>query len=396
MKVLISAYACEPGAGSEPGAGWEWTRAAALQHDVFLLTRENNGPAIEAALAAEPELGITPIYLDLPRWARFWKYWPGGTQAYYLVWQVLVLRATRRLLRETVFEVLHHLTFAVDWMPAGVAFARRHPRIVWGPVGGSTSTPLVAWRWFGARGVVKEVLRECVVRFASRLFGRATARRAAVVVAQNHDVAARFVDHADVRVEPNVVVNADRLGPGARPHGTRAVVVGRLLHWKGIRLAIAALAEPPLSAWALDIYGDGPDAGHLRQYAAKRGVQDRVRFLGEVPRDEVHAALREASVLVHPSLHEAAGWVVAEALAAGCGVVCLDVGGPATLVRTSQHGQLVEAAGDLPRRLAEAVATSTRAPADSSFGEDRLAAIIEGLYDTKGPRPEHCVEAVAS
>ena len=29
MKILISAYACEPGKGSEPGVGWRWVNGLA-------------------------------------------------------------------------------------------------------------------------------------------------------------------------------------------------------------------------------------------------------------------------------------------------------------------------------------------------------------------------------
>ncbi len=50
MKVLVSAYACEPGKGSEPGAGWNWVVAAARQHELCVLTRANNRESIEAAL----------------------------------------------------------------------------------------------------------------------------------------------------------------------------------------------------------------------------------------------------------------------------------------------------------------------------------------------------------
>ena len=52
MRLLLSAYACEPGRGSEPGVGWNWAIAlAALGHDVWVLTRANNRDRIEQALA---------------------------------------------------------------------------------------------------------------------------------------------------------------------------------------------------------------------------------------------------------------------------------------------------------------------------------------------------------
>ena len=39
MRVLLSAYACEPGKGSEAGVGWNSLRQVARYHDVWVLTR---------------------------------------------------------------------------------------------------------------------------------------------------------------------------------------------------------------------------------------------------------------------------------------------------------------------------------------------------------------------
>ena len=39
MKVLISAYSCEPGRGSERGVGWNVAREVARRHEVWVLTR---------------------------------------------------------------------------------------------------------------------------------------------------------------------------------------------------------------------------------------------------------------------------------------------------------------------------------------------------------------------
>ena len=44
------------------------------------------------------------------------------------------------------------------------------------------------------------------------------------------------------------------------------------------------------------------------------------------------AMLAEADLFVHPSLHDSGSWACLEALAAGCPVVCFDIGGPGVLV----------------------------------------------------------------
>ena len=48
MRILAFAYACEPGRGSEPGAGWSWARMLAGLGETWVVTRANNREAIEA------------------------------------------------------------------------------------------------------------------------------------------------------------------------------------------------------------------------------------------------------------------------------------------------------------------------------------------------------------
>jgi hypothetical protein len=46
MRILAFAYACEPGRGSEPGAGWSWARMLAGIGETWVVTRANNRPAV--------------------------------------------------------------------------------------------------------------------------------------------------------------------------------------------------------------------------------------------------------------------------------------------------------------------------------------------------------------
>lgn len=124
MRVLMNAYACEPGRGSEGGVGWNWAVAAAGRHDVFVLTRANNRSAIEAGLAtlgSEIRERLHFEYVDLPDAARFWKRGGLGIRVYYYVWQVLARRRAFALRRTIPFDVVHHTTLANLWLPSLVA-----------------------------------------------------------------------------------------------------------------------------------------------------------------------------------------------------------------------------------------------------------------------------------
>lgn len=78
----------------------------------------------------------------------------------------------------------------------------------------------------------------------------------------------------------------------------------------------------------LIVCGSGYDERRLRSFARRLGVEDRVAWLGWLPQDEVLQRIAGADFLLLPSLREAGGAIVAEALAVGLPVVCLDRGGP--------------------------------------------------------------------
>ena len=127
----------------------------------------------------------------------------------------------------------------------------------------------------------------------------------------------------------------------------RFVHNGRLVTHKGLDLAIRAVARAKQPV-ELDIIGHGPVEPALKELANQLGVSDRVRFLGWI---EDHAKLPETLCAyrgyVFPSLAEANGIVVQEAMLLGLPVICLNWGGPALLV-TPECGVLVEPDGQQP------------------------------------------------
>ena len=55
MRVLLSLYACEPDVGSEPGGGWNWACALALEGcEVVALVPSNLRAVLEEELERRP------------------------------------------------------------------------------------------------------------------------------------------------------------------------------------------------------------------------------------------------------------------------------------------------------------------------------------------------------
>jgi glycosyltransferase involved in cell wall biosynthesis len=118
-------------------------------------------------------------------------------------------------------------------------------------------------------------------------------------------------------------------------------------------LALLALRELP--EWNLLMVGSGPDRERLRRLARRWHLDGRARFIDRLPRAQLLRLMRDdADVLIFPSLREDAGWVVAEALACGLPVVCLDRGGPPILgAKPVPHSTITETASRFAMAIRE-------------------------------------------
>ncbi|HEX7147470.1 MAG TPA: glycosyltransferase family 1 protein, partial [Actinomycetota bacterium] len=171
MRILAFAYACEPGRGSEPGAGWSWARMLAGLGETWVVTRANNREAIEAGLEGLPEADrLHFVYVDLPERARRWKKGRRGIHLYYLLWQAAALRAAREAHRRERFDLVWHLTLANVWF--GSVAPLVGPPVVYGPVGGGARVPWRLLPTLGPRGMAIEAVRtsvDTVARYANPL-----------------------------------------------------------------------------------------------------------------------------------------------------------------------------------------------------------------------------------
>lgn len=340
MKILMSAYSCEPGRGSEPGVGWNVIREVAKYHQVWVLTRpDESGAVIEAELARNPVPNLHFVYFTLPIWGGGWRWGQSGAmQIHYYLWQIQAYFVARRLHREIGFDLIHHVTFVKYSSPSFLSLLP--VPFIWGPVGGGESAPIKFWRDFSLRAKVYETARS-LVRWVGELdpFVHLTAKRSAVVRATTEDTAERLYKMGvnNVQILPESGLPEEeiaRLAQYSMPDSSpvRFISMGRLLHWKGFHLGLRAFAKADLPDAEYWILGDGPEWNRLQTLAQDLGIAQRVKFWGRLPREETLSKLRECHVLVHPSLHDSGGWVCMEAMAAGRPVICLDLGGPAVQV----------------------------------------------------------------
>jgi glycosyltransferase involved in cell wall biosynthesis len=136
--------------------------------------------------------------------------------------------------------------------------------------------------------------------------------------------------------------------------------VGRLRYYKGLHVLLEAMRAVDAT---LLIAGTGPEQERLRTQAARGGVAERVRFLGDVPEEDKAALYRAADLFVLPShlRSEAFGIALAEALASGLPCVSTELGTGTSFANLDGATGLVVPPDD-PAALAEALNRLLREP----------------------------------
>ena len=178
----------------------------------------------------------------------------------------------------------------------------------------------------------------------------------------------------------------------------RFMTSGRLVPHKGVHLSIEALAHvtQPIR---FDIYGDGAYRDALEALVDRLGVRDKVRFMGWVEsHDTLIARMADYRGYLVPSLAEANGIVVQEAMMIGLPVVCLKWGGPtmladpesAILIEPESRDKVVRAIAAAMDALAtdsdraNEIVRNARAIAERRFGWDNVADEWQAAYGLTG------------
>lgn len=119
------------------------------------------------------------------------------------------------------------------------------------------------------------------------------------------------------------------------------VTVGRLITRKAIDQLISVIASLNEENVRLLILGSGPQEKALMKIRNKKGLENKIIFLGHVDENEKYRILKMCDIYVSTSQHEGFGLSFLEAMHCGLPVVCYERGGQNDFLKNEGTGYVV-------------------------------------------------------
>tara|TARA_R110001583_G_scaffold62493_3_gene183728 strand:- start:3141 stop:4322 length:1182 start_codon:yes stop_codon:yes gene_type:complete len=336
MKLLLSAYACFPNHGSEPGVGYLWlSKSLEAGYSVTLLTsgwsydRLRSDPLVDHHLL---DILVTGSSFGDGLWRRRRILY----QLYLIVWQLVA--ALTLLIRGLRFDIAHHVTYGGVTIPSFIGFFAK--KSIYGPVGGGEAAPLALARACGRGALVKEILKrgQQSLVFLDPFVWLTKIGFSEILIKNKSNLWVFWGFQKKCRVKAEIAVNTqmfEHLSFSEKGESKKIAFSGRGIYWKGGMLAVK-FAEKfqekyPNANVEFHFFGDGREFKEWEARASKGKVQ-RVFFHGRLSQDEYIRQFSLMDLLWFPSFHDSSGNVVLESLVLGVPVVAFDLAGPSSII----------------------------------------------------------------
>lgn len=328
--LLVSAYGCEPGRGSEQGVGWNWVLQLAKDNCVHIITREKNRAAIEAAVPDELKKSLVFHYYDAGTLLLKMKRGEKSLYFYYWCWQIGIIPIVRKLIREYQFDYTWHLTFGSIWMPTFLPLFK--VPFIWGPIGGGESVPVSFLKQLPFKQRILESVRYLLkpLCYINPLVLQSCYRASAIVVRTTCTLSFiprpfrhKAVTYLETAMDRHEFSRLHPEEPYAESDTVRLIYTGRLAPLKNVITTIRALSLVSDLNIHFTIIGAGPEFVKINKAINLYRLQDKVKLLNQKSRLEVIEYLNKSDIYLFPSLREGGTWALMEAMATGIPVICL-------------------------------------------------------------------------
>lgn len=345
LKILINAYACSPGMGSESGMAWNWVSNLAKFCELHIITEGEFREKIEEVVPTLEQgknmhFYYNPVSEEIRKMC--WNQGDWRFYKYYREWQWKTYLMAKEICSSEHIDVLHQLNMIGFREPGYLWKLSKESDVpfVWGPIGGLKQFPLAYLQGAGLKmklfNRLKNILNVWQLKHEKRVDeALKTARLLVSSIPDSYRAIKKYKGLESIVIpETGCFLSEDIPTDRFDEKELHVMWVGKFDFRKQLPLALRAIAIANNPNIVLDIYGGGSDEqiASAKRVADLLGITEKVVWHGNQPNDVVMNAMHKAQVFLFTSVSEDTSTVVLEAVSNRLPVLCFDACGMAAVI----------------------------------------------------------------
>lgn len=345
LKILINAYACSPGMGSEPGMAWNWVSNLAKFCELHIITEGEFREKIEEVVPTLEQgknmhFYYNPVSEEIRKMC--WNQGDWRFYKYYREWQWKTYLMAKEICSSEHIDVLHQLNMIGFREPGYLWKLSKESDVpfVWGPIGGLKQFPLAYLQGAGLKmklfNRLKNILNVWQLKHEKRVDeALKTARLLVSSIPDSYRAIKKYKGLESIVIpETGCFLSEDIPTDRFDEKELHVMWVGKFDFRKQLPLALRTIAIANNPNIVLDIYGGGSDEqiASAKRVADLLGITEKVVWHGNQPNDVVMNAMHKAQVFFFTSVSEDTSTVVLEAVSNRLPVLCFDAYGMAAVI----------------------------------------------------------------
>lgn len=348
LKVLINAYACSPGMGSEPGMAWNWVKNLAKFCELYIITEGEFWEKIEAAVPTLEQGGnmhfyYNPVSDEIRKMC--WNQGDWRFYKYYRQWQWKTYLMAKGICEKERIDVLHQLNMIGFREPGYLWKLSKENGVpfVWGPIGGLKQFPTAYLKEAGLKMQLfmrlKNFLNIWQLKHEKRVDeALKTAKLLISSIPDSYRALKKYKGLESIVIpETGCFLSEDISTSRFDTEEFHIMWVGKFDFRKQLPLALQAVALAKNPKLKLDVYGSG-SVGQVemaKRMGEELGISQQVIWHGNQKNDVIMEAMRKAQLFFFTSVNEDTSTVVLEAVSNRLPVVCFNACGMSAVIDDS-------------------------------------------------------------
>lgn len=341
FSILINAYACSPGMGSEPGMAWNWCVNLAKYCELYIITEGEFRKRIEEVVSVLPQgknmhFYYNPVSEEVRRMC--WNQGDWRFYKHYRSWQWRTYEMANEIIAVKHIDILHQLNM-IGFREPGYLWKIEDIPLVWGPIGGLKRFPLEYAQGGGFKmrlfNLIKNTINILQLKYDNRV--NSALHKAAILVSSIPDsyYAIKKYHGLESIIIPETgcfeeIPSRDDMRDFNSKY-LKVIWVGKFDFRKRLDIALRTMATVCNSHIVFQVFGTGNEqqVKNAQEYCWNLGIEDwvKIEWMGNCTNDSVQKAMRESHLFFFTSVSEDTSTVVMEAISNHLPILCFNTCG---------------------------------------------------------------------